>query len=100
MGQTIEVQAQQVGSVVIFDTDRSITGQDGSGFARADLPTDPATAPFPAQLAARLYADVDDVDHVFIASNQVVVKRDVGWNDATIDAAAEIIGQFFRFYPD
>lgn len=100
MGQTIEVKAQQVDSVVIFDTDRSITGQDGSGYAHADLPEDPATAIFPAQLAARIYAGIEDIDHVFIASNQVVVKREAGWTEAIIDATAEIIEQFFRYYPD
>ena len=100
MGQTIEVQAQQVDTVVIFDTDRSITGQDGSSYTSADLPDHDSAAPFPARLAARLFAGLDDVDHVFVASNQVVVKRDVGWTEDTIDTATEIISQFFRYYPD
>lgn len=98
MGQTIEVKSQQVGDVVIFDTDRSITGQDGSGFTSADLPRD-EDAPFPAQLAARIFSGVDDVDHVFIASNLVVVKRAAGWTDGAVAEAAEIISRFFRYYP-
>jgi hypothetical protein len=99
VGQTIKVEPQQVGSVVIFDTDRSITGQDGSGYGPEDAPDD-GSAPFPARLAARLFSGVDDLDHVWIASNQVVVQREAGWTDAAIDRAAEIIAQFFRHYPD
>jgi hypothetical protein len=98
VGQTIEVTPQQVGSVVIFDTDRSITGQDGSGYTQADAADD--EAPFPARLAARLFAGIDNLDHVFIASNQVVVERQAGWKDATVAKASEIISQFFRYYPD
>jgi hypothetical protein len=99
VGQTIEVTPQQVGAVVIFDTDRSITGQDGSGYTRSEAGADEA-APFPARLAARLFAGVDDLDHIWIASNQVVVERQAGWTDTSIAEAAEIISQFFRFYPD
>lgn len=99
MGQTIEVTPQQVGSVVIFDTDRSITGQDGSGYTKSEA-ADDATAPFPARLAARLFSGVDELDHIWIASNQVVIERQAGWAESTIAEAAEIISQFFRFYPD
>lgn len=99
MGQTIDVTPQQVGSVVIFDTDRSITGQDGSGYTRAEAAAD-ENASFPTQLASRLFAGVDDLDHIFIASNQVVVERQAGWTDTSIAEATDIISQFFRYYPD
>jgi len=35
MGQLIEVTATDLGSVAIFDLDRSLTGQDGKAFKSA-----------------------------------------------------------------
>ena len=32
MGQTIEVKSILMGEVALFDTDRTMTGQDGRGF--------------------------------------------------------------------
>lgn len=99
MGQLIKVEPQQIGTVVIFATDRSITSQDGNGYARGDAPSAEGGS-FPEQLAARIFMAVDDLDHVWIASNQVVVERDAGWTDAAIDETAAIIADFFRFYPE
>jgi hypothetical protein len=98
MGQPIQVAATRLDDVVMFDTDRSITGQDGAGFSSRDDAE--ADTDFPAQLAARLFAQVTGVDHVFIASNQVVVQRSGGWGEADIDAATQVIADFFLYYPD
>jgi hypothetical protein len=98
MGQPISVlETTVVGDVLMIDTDRSITGQDGSGFASAQEAAEAAT--FPGDLAARLFAD-DAVTNVFVASNQVVVERSGGWDDATTSAAASIVANFFVFYGD
>jgi len=95
MGQIIEVKPQVVDGVALFDTDRSITGQDGTAYSGADA-TD---ATFPGRLANRLFESDRQLEHVFVASNQVVAKRTGGWSDADLERAAGIISEFFVFYP-
>ena len=98
MGKPIAVSGSTVvDQVLLLDTDRSITGQDGIGF---DSPEAAAAAgTFPARLASRLFEGVAGVTHVFVASNQVVVGRRGGWDDAAAGAAAGIVSRFFVFYP-
>lgn len=95
MGQSIEVAASVVDDIAMFDTDRALTGQDGVSFASVDE-TD--RAEFPAQLAKRLFADVPGIDHVFVASNQVVVRRPHGWDEDVVETASRVISGFFLFY--
>ena len=97
MGQTIEVEAAQVGDVVIFTTDRSVTGQDGVSYESAASADEDVR--FPGLLASRLYAADESLTTVFVASNQVVVGRDGGWDDASIGALSKLISDFFLFYP-
>jgi hypothetical protein len=97
VGQTIEVATETLGEIALFSTDRSITGQDGAGFTRDE---DVVRPTFPAQLAARLFAADPQIDHVYVASNQVVVRRRVAWTEETAGAAAAVIAEFFRYYPD
>jgi hypothetical protein len=96
MGQPIKVDATRLDDVVLFDTDRSITGQDGAGFDRSEE----AEASFPGRLAARLFAADPAANHVFVASNQVVVRRSGGWSDDDVDAASRVIADFFLYYPE
>lgn len=98
MGQSIQVASTTVGDVVIFDTDRSITGQDGVVFASADEAD--VGGEFPAQLAARIFAGDARIDHVFVASNQVVVRRPGGWDDTVRDQIDAVVSDFFLFYPE
>ncbi|HEX9855958.1 MAG TPA: hypothetical protein VGC47_11660 [Acidimicrobiia bacterium] len=97
MGQTISLESRRIlGDVLMLDTDRSITGQDGVAYAS---PADAdASDIFPARLAARLFAADDAIDHVFVASNQVVVRRPGGWDEASTDTASTVVRDFFRFY--
>lgn len=97
MGQTIKVLGTTlVGDVAIIDTDRSITGQDGSSYASAaDSAND-----FPGHLATRLFERVDGVNHVFVASNQVVLGREGGWDDKSLATATEVVSDFFVFYDE
>lgn len=96
MGQSIEVASTTVGNVVMFDTDRSITGQDGAVFSSRE---DAAEADdFPSVLAVRIFDADAEIDHVFIASNQVVVRRPGGWDDHVRDSVDEVVSDFFRFY--
>ncbi|HSF86764.1 MAG TPA: hypothetical protein VLG28_14065 [Acidimicrobiia bacterium] len=98
MGQPIQVETTTLGDVVIFDTDRSITGQDGAVYAsRADAA---ALDRFPDQLAVRLFDADAAVNHVFVASNQVVVRRSSDWTEAAAAAASDVVANFFLYYPE
>lgn len=95
MGQPITISRRTVADdVAAFDTDRSITGQDGVGFAPAEEPSDS----LPGGLAAALFEADPAIEHVFVASNQVVATRQNGWTDAALDAAAAVVTDFFVFY--
>ena len=97
MGMPISVDSTRVvGEVAVFDTDRSITGQDGIGFG--DAAAADALATTPAQLASRLFAADTALAHVFVASSQVVLRRHGGWDEAALSAAAAIIAGFFVHY--
>lgn len=97
MGQPITVSAATVdGDIAVFDTDRSITGQDGATFGSAQDAVDAGS--IPGELAGRLFDADDAVGHVFIASNQVVVGRTGGWDDAALAASTGIVTDFFVFY--
>ncbi|MDX1690496.1 MAG: hypothetical protein R3290_05700 [Acidimicrobiia bacterium] len=99
MGQPIEVlRTTVVGDVLMIDTDRSITGQDGSAFSSASEAEESEV--FPGELAGRLFSSDEGIDHVFVASNQVVVRRPAGWDDGSADEAARIVADFFVFYRD
>lgn len=96
MGQMIEVKAVSFGDVAIFDTDRSITGQDGHDYDSAEEAA--AGDTFPAALAARLFEELSAVIHVHLLFNEVVVRRGEPWDDASLEAASEVIRTFFIYY--
>ena len=97
MGQPITVVSTIVeAGVAAFHTDRAMTGQDGTGFASGDDAVEAGT--IPGDLASKLFASDEAIDHVFIASNQVVVGRENGWDEASLAVAAEIVTTFFVFY--
>ncbi len=96
MGQTIQInRTDVVGDVVVVDTDRSLTGQDGRRF---DGPPDDQTSA--ARLAARIFEEIPGVDHVYVMSNTVTVRRKGGWDTETVDRLATLVAGFFRFYRD
>jgi len=98
MGQTIEVRSTVLGDTALFDTDRSISGQDGQGFDSArKAGADPTAA---GRLAVRVFESDAGIDHVYVLSNQVTVRRDGGWNDEAIDRAAVAIRDSFVFYEE
>lgn len=95
MGQTIDIlDTTVIGDALVVDTDRSLAGQDGEGFSR-DTAGD---ATFPARLAGRLFEADPGVDHVFVMSNTVTIRRSGGWDAAAEDAARSVVSRFFRFY--
>jgi hypothetical protein len=96
MGQTIEVEAETVGDVAVFDTDRSITGQDGDSFESLQSALESAGPA--ADLATRLFRLDEAVSHVFVASNTATVRRDGGWDEGSLAAGAAVIRELFVFY--
>ncbi len=96
MGQTIQInRTDTVGDVVVVDTDRSLTGQDGEGF---DGPSEEGTTA--ARLATRIFDEIPGADHVFVMSNTVTVRRPGGWDEETRDRLTGLVAGFFRFYED
>ena len=96
MGQPIEVTFSTVEDVLLITADRSITGQDGVAYGSAvAAEADPR---FPGQLAGRLFASDHAIDHVYVASNQVVVRRLGGWDEEPIASATGIVEDFFLYY--
>jgi hypothetical protein len=98
MGQSITVESKQLGDFCVFTTDRSITGQDGSVFSSAAAAE--SEDDFPAVLATRLFASDDGIEHIYVASNDVVVRRTPSWDTNQVAAASQVIEELFRFYPD
>jgi len=96
VGQPIKVSVTNADDVLLIDADRSITGQDGSAYGSAAEAK--ADQRFPGVLAARLFASDPAIDHVFIASNQIVVRRLGGWDDQGSESASSIVEDFFLFY--
>lgn len=93
MGQQINVDATPVGNVAIFDLDRSLTGQDGVSFRDSPNGSTP-----PATLARRLWEHDEGVDHVYILSNTVSVRRDSPWEADHLETASEVISNLFVFW--
>lgn len=96
MGQQIEVATSVVGDAAIFDTDRSITGQDGVSFNSADAAAGDDS--FPSVMAQRLFSTDGAVTTVFVASNTVTIGRNGGWDEGSLARATEVISDFFLFY--
>ena len=97
MGQTIEIRdADIVGEILLVSTDRSFTGQDGEQY----VPGDPIAEGdiFPARLAARLFESDPNIDHVYVMSNVLSIRRSGGWDDASVLTAREAVSSFFLFY--
>lgn len=92
MGQTIQVHSSVTGDVAVFDTDRTLTGQDAEGFS------EPAEGSAAAQLASRLLAADPNIDHVFVQFNLVSVRRRGGWDDSALQRAASVIERLFEVY--
>ncbi|MCJ7726576.1 MAG: hypothetical protein MUP76_09360 [Acidimicrobiia bacterium] len=85
-----------IDAIAMFSTDRGFTGQGGVSVARGDESGDG----YPAALAAEIFGADDAAAHVFVASNQVVVRRDQAWDPAGTDLIAGVITRFFVFYDE
>ena len=96
MGQDVEIRnTATVGDVLVIDTDRSFTGQDGQSIG-----PDLTGQGVPLQLARRLFGLDVGIDHVFVLQNAVTVRRPGGWDEESAQAVTETTHSFLRFYPD
>jgi ferredoxin--NADP+ reductase len=94
MGQVIEVSSTPIGSVLLVDTDRSLTGQDGVSFDHSPEDTpDP-----PSVLATRLFDAIEGVESIHVLSNTLSVRRTTAWEPDQIAAAEDIVSSLFVFY--
>ncbi len=99
MGQTIEIKkVTPIGRVLVVDTDRSLTGQDGESFTGKQTAGQLET--FPAHLAVRLFEADSEVDYVHVMSNTVSIRRRSDWDDESAVACSAVVADFFRVYPD
>lgn len=86
-----------IDQVLVIDTDRSIAGQDGEAFSGKESARTQST--FPARLAVRLFESDQAIDHVFVMSNTVSVRRLPAWAESDVKSATQVVADFFRFYP-
>jgi hypothetical protein len=96
VGQDVRIRdVVAVGDVVVIDTDRSFTGQDGQLITPGR-----EGSGVPGLLAERLYALDIGIDHVFVQQNAVTARRPAGWDRASAEIVAEVTGSFLRFYDE
>ena len=95
MGQKIELKTTQFGKNVIFDLNRSLSGQDGETYhniAHASLSNETS-----AQLALKLFQYSSDIESIFIQSNVVTVNFSKNMGTAIKEFETQI-EDFFLFY--
>ena len=97
MGQNIELKSTHFGKNVIFDLNRSLSGQDGETYhniAHASLSNETS-----AQLALKLFQYSSDIESIFIQSNVVTVNFSKNMGTAIKEFETQI-EDFFLFYGD
>ncbi len=96
MGQNVEIKdTVTMGEILIVDTDRSFTGQDGQV-----ITPESGGHGVPGVLADRLF-DLDvGIDHVFVLQNTVTVRRTGGWDDDSAGSVTGATHSFLRFYAE
>ena len=97
MGQKIEMKITKFNKNVIFDLNRSLSGQDGVTYyniAHASL-----TNEVSAQLALKLFQFSNEIDNIFIQSNVVTVNfiSNIG---TAVSEYEKQIEEFFLHYKD
>lgn len=96
MGQNVEIKnTVTMGEVLIVDTDRSFTGQDGHV-----VTPDGEGHGVPAVLARRLFDLGLGIDHVFVLQNTVTVRRPDGWDEDSAGSVTEVTNSFLKHYSE
>jgi hypothetical protein len=96
MGQTVEINhTVQIDDILVIDTDRSFTGQDGQTIT----PAAPGSA-VPGRLAERLFDLEVGIDHVHVLQNVITLRRPGGWDEDLAGQAIDVAGSFLRHYDE
>lgn len=96
MGQNVEIKGSvTMGDVLVIDTDRSFTGQDGHTITPGSEPEG-----VPGMLAERLFALDLGIDHVYVLQNTVTVRRRGEWDEDSAGAVTDVAGSFLRYYDE
>ena len=96
MGQNVEIKdTVEMGDVLIIDTDRSFTGQDGH-----TITPESGGDGVPGVLASRLFDLGIGIDHVFVLQNTVTVRRSGGWDEDGAGKVSDVTHSFLRFYDE
>ncbi|MGH3667403.1 MAG: hypothetical protein ACRDWF_13880 [Acidimicrobiia bacterium] len=96
MGQTVVVnEVKELGDVLLIDTDRSFTGQDGVAMTPSSR-----GGSVPGLLAGQLFDLGLDVDHLYVLQNTVTVRRPGGWDGESKAAVTAVVESFLRFYDE
>ena len=97
MGQKIELKTTKFNKNIIFDLNRSLSGQDGETYhniAHASLSNEVS-----AQLALKLFQFSNEIENIFIQSNVVTMNfySNIG---TAVSEYEKQIEDFFLFYKD
>lgn len=98
MGQLIEVDRLLLGDVAVFDTDRSLSGQEGETYPGPGSAA--ASNTFPARLASALFASVPSLVSVYVFSNTISARRSGDWTDEEAELAAGTIRNSLIHYAE
>jgi hypothetical protein len=94
MGQSVVVnRAVEIGDLLIIDTDRSFTGQDGVAVTRES----PGEA-VPGRLSRQLFELDPGIDHVFVLQNSITVRRHGGWDEEGRNDVVSVVEGFLLYY--
>ena len=96
MGQTVAINnTVEMGEILVIDTDRSFTGQDGQAIS-----PEASGWGVPNLLAERLFALDIGIDHVHVLQNIITLRRPGGWEEETAGQASDVAESFLRFYDE
>ena len=96
MGQNVEINNKVVaGDVLVIDTDRSFTGQDGHSMSPGQ-----EMSGVPGSLAEKLFDLEMGIDHIHVLQNTVTVRRPGGWDEDSAGKVVDVTNSFLRYYPD
>lgn len=94
MGQAVVVnKVVEMGDLLLIDTDRSFTGQDGMA-----MTPDRRGEAVPGALADRLFELGLGIDHVYVLQNAVTIRRPGGWDAEAKRAVLSVVESFLLFY--
>ena len=86
---------KRVGNVLILDTDRSFTGQDGEVVTPGQTGSG-----VPGMLATGLFGLGLGIDHIFVQQNAVTLRRPGGWDEAAEQMVSDVTRSFLLHYSE